>query len=154
MRRRALLLSSLLVAIVVVAAGCAATGGQPDAPDLLASSIRATAGQKNQKVHYAVSVDLKGTPSARASAQTRAWLSKPVSLTASGGASKEAVTVSGDVAFTGRTFHAAALLGPHETFVNLLGAWYGDRTRGLADATATASRPTTARASSTSSAWS
>ena len=40
MRRRALLLPSLLAAGAIAAGGCAATGGTPDAPGLLSSSIR------------------------------------------------------------------------------------------------------------------
>jgi hypothetical protein len=128
------MLSSLLAAYALAAAGCAGSGGTPDASGLLASSIRAAAGQKGMKVHYAVTAKVDGTPSARASAQTRKWLSSPLSLNASGGLSQDAATLSGNVGFTGKRFHAAALLGPHETFVNLLGSWYGDRTKGLADA--------------------
>ena len=134
MRLRALLLSSLLAVAGAAATGCAATGGTPDASGLLASSIRAAAGQKDLKVHYAVTAKIDATPSAHASAQTRKWLSTPISLTASGGASKRTVTIAGDLGFTGRKVHAAALLGPHEMFVNLLGSWYGDRTKGIADA--------------------
>jgi osmotically-inducible protein OsmY len=134
MRRRALMLTSLLAACALAAAGCAGSGDKPDASGLLASSIRAAAGQKDMKVRYAVTAKVDGTPSARASEQTRKWLSSPLSLTASGGLSNGAVTLSGDVGFTGKRFHAAALLGQHETFVNLLGSWYGDRTKGLADA--------------------
>jgi hypothetical protein len=138
MRVRALLLFSLLIVCAVVAAGCAGTGDKPDAAGLVASSLRAAAGQKDAKVHYAVKAKIDATPSARASEETRKWLSSPISLTASGGASEEAFTIAGDVAFTGKTYHAEALLGQHETFVNLLGSWYGDRTKGLADAKDTA----------------
>jgi len=134
MRRRALLLPPLLAAGAIAAGGCAATGGTPDAPGLLSSSIRSTAGQKDVRLHYAVTAKIDATPSATASAQTRKWLSEPISLSASGGLSKDAVTLAGKLGFTGRTFAAQALLGPHETFVNLLGSWYGDRTKGIADA--------------------
>jgi hypothetical protein len=48
--------------------------------------------------------------------------------------SKDAVTLAGTVAFTGSSYHAEALLGRHEEFINVLGSWYGDRTKGLADA--------------------
>jgi hypothetical protein len=133
-RRHALLLSSLVAAGAIAASGCAVTGGTPDASGLLSSSIRATAGQKDVKVHYAVTAKIDATPSASASAQTRKWLAEPITLTASGGASKDAFTLAGKVGFTGKTFAAQALVGQHQTFINLLGTWYGDRTKGIADA--------------------
>lgn len=138
MRLRALLLSSVLVIGALVGAGCAGSGDAPDVSGLIASSLRAAAAQKDMKVHYAVRATVDATPSAEASAQTRRWLSTPISLTASGGASDDAVTLAGDVALTGSSYHAEALLGRHETFVNLLGSWYGDRTKGLDDAQQTA----------------
>jgi len=133
MRLRALLLSSLLLVCALVATGCAGSG-KPDTSGLIASSLRAAAGQKDMKVHYDVTAKIDATPSAQAGEQTRKWLSSPISLTASGGLSKDALTLAGNVAFTGRTFHGEALVGPHETFVNLLGSWYGNRTKGLDDA--------------------
>jgi hypothetical protein len=48
MRLRALLLSSLLVVCALVAAGCASSG-KPDTSGLIASSLRAAAGQKDMK---------------------------------------------------------------------------------------------------------
>jgi outer membrane murein-binding lipoprotein Lpp len=133
MRLRALLLSSLVVVGALVVAGCAGSG-KPDTSSLVASSLRAAAGQKDMKVHYAVTAKVNATPSALASEQTRQWLSQPLSLTASGALSKDAMTLAGNVAFTGKSFHAEALVGQHETFINLLGTWYGDRTKGLDDA--------------------
>jgi hypothetical protein len=146
MRLRALLLSSLLAAGALVAAGCAGSSDKPAVSDLVASSLRAAAGQKHMKVHYDIHAKVDATPSAQATAQTRKWLSAPISLAASGGASKDAVTLTGNVAFTGRTFHAQALVGRHETFINLLGSWYGDRTKGLGDAQQTAENKTAAKA--------
>jgi hypothetical protein len=145
MRLRALLLSSLLVVCALVAAGCAGSSGKPDASGLIASSLRAAAGQKNMKVHYAITAKVDATPSALASEQTRKWLSQPISVTASGGLSKDAMTLVGNVAFTGKSFHAEALAGQHETFINLLGSWYGDRTKGLDDAQQSAEDKTAAK---------
>jgi hypothetical protein len=147
MRLRALLLSSLLVVCALLAAACAGAGGKPDTSGLIASSLRAAAGQKDMKVHYAVTAKLDATPSAQASEQTRKWLSEPIALTASGGLSKEAMTLAGNVAFTGKSFHAEALLGQHETFINLLGSWYGDRTKGLDDAQESAESKTASKVS-------
>jgi hypothetical protein len=62
MRRRALMLSSLLAACALAAAGCAGSGGSPDASGLLASTIRAVAGQTDMKVLYAVTAKVDGTP--------------------------------------------------------------------------------------------
>ncbi|MCW3048713.1 MAG: hypothetical protein JWO74_2997 [Solirubrobacterales bacterium] len=147
MRLRALLLSSLLVMCALIAAGCASSTDKPAVSDLVASSLRATAGQKDIKVHYDVKAKVDATPSAQATAQTRKWLSAPISLTASGGASKDAVTLAGNISFTGKTYHAEALLGQHETFINLLGSWYGDRTKGLGDAQQTAQDKAASKAS-------
>jgi hypothetical protein len=146
MRLRALVLSSVLVLGAVVAAGCGG-GEKPDVSTLVASSLRATSGQKDMRVHYSLQAKVDATPSGRATAQTRKWLSSPISLTASGGASKDAVTLAGNVAFTGKSYHAEALLGQHETFINLLGSWYGDRTKGLGDAKKTAKDTAAAKAS-------
>jgi hypothetical protein len=57
------------------------------------------------------------------------------------------MTLAGNVAFTGKTFHAEVLAGQHETFVNLLGSWYGDRTRGLRDGQKKATDKAAAKAS-------
>jgi hypothetical protein len=135
MRARALLISSLLPVTALVGAGCAVVGGgRPDTSGLVASSIRAAAGQKDLEVHYAVRARIAAVPSAQASPEQRRMLSKPVTLEAKGGVAKEALTIAGDLGLAGRRYHAEALVGEHETFVNLLGAWYGDRTKGLADA--------------------
>ena len=123
MRLRALLLSSLLVVCAVVAAGCGSVGEKPGVSGLVASSLRAASGERDMKVHYAIQAKIDATPSTQATAQTRKWLSAPISLTASGGAAKGAVTLAGSVGFTGKTYHAEALLGQHETFIQLLGSW-------------------------------
>ena len=134
MRLRALLLSSVIVIGALVGAGCAGSDDAPDVSGLIASSLRAAAAQKDMKVHYALRGKVDATPSAEASPHTRKWLSTPIALTASGGASKDAVTLAGDVGLAGSSYHAEALLGRHETFINLLGSWYGDRSKGLEDA--------------------
>jgi hypothetical protein len=133
MRLRALLLSSLIVPCALVAAGCGAEE-KPELGDLVGSSLRAAAGQKDLKVHYAVTAKVDATPSALAGEQTRKFLSDPISLSASGGASKDAVTLAGQVGFLGKSYRAEALVGQSETYVNLLGSWYGDRTQGLSTA--------------------
>jgi hypothetical protein len=133
MRTRALLLFPLVLC-ALVAAACGAAGDQPTVSGLVASSIRAAADQKDLEVHYDVSATISATPSAQASADTRKWLSAPLSLTASGGVSKDAVTLAGNIAFMGSSYRAEALLGRHEEFINVLGSWYGGRTKGLADA--------------------
>jgi hypothetical protein len=135
MRARALLISSLLLVTALVAAGCAAIGGgRPDTSGLVASSIRAAAGQKDPKVHYAVRARIAAVPSPQASPEQRKMLASPVRLEANGGVAKDALTIAGELGLAGRRYRAEALVGEHETFVNLLGAWYGDRTKGLADA--------------------
>ena len=77
--------------------------------------------------------DRRRDPSAHASAETRKFLSRPVSLKASGGLSKDALTFVGNLAFGGGHYDARALVGRNETYVNLLGSWYGDTTKGLND---------------------
>jgi hypothetical protein len=135
MRLRALLLSSLVALCALGAVAYAGIGGgKPDVGELIASSLRAAAGQDDLKVHYAVSAKLDATPSEQASEQTRRFLSKPISLAASGGLSADAVTLAGNVDLVGNSYRAEALVGEHETYVNLLGTWYGDRTNGLGDA--------------------
>jgi hypothetical protein len=137
MRRRALLLSSLIAVCALVAVGCgisASGGSKPALGDLVGSSLRAAAGQDDLKVHYAVTAKLDGTPSARASEETKKLLSDPVSLSASGGVSERAVTLAGTVGLLGRSYSAEARIGQSETYVSLLGSWYADRTKGLGDA--------------------
>ena len=132
MRLRAL----ILVPVLVLASALAACSGaeQPDVPGLIGSSLRAASQQRDLKVHYSVSATIHATPSVQASEQTRRLLSKPVTLSASGGLSKDAVTFAGSLALAGKSFRAEALVGQRETYVNLLGSWYGDRTKGLDDA--------------------
>ncbi len=132
MRLRVLTIASLLAGLCGLAvAGCG--GGQPDVPGLIGSSLRAASQQKDLRVHYAVTATVDATPSAHASAETRKFLSQPVSLKASGGLSKDALTFVGNLAFGGGHYDARALVGRNETYVNLLGAWYGDTTKGLND---------------------
>jgi hypothetical protein len=136
MRLRALLLSALVVLCAALGAVAYAgtTGDKPSLGDLIGSSLRAASGQDDLKVHYALTARLDATPSAQATEQTRRFLSDPISVSASGGLSEDAVTVAGTVGLLGRSYRAEALLGRHETYVNLLGAWYGDRSKGLRDA--------------------
>jgi hypothetical protein len=133
MRLRALLLAPVLV--LGSAFGVACNGSeQPDVAGLIGSSLRAASQQDDLKVHYSLNATIDATPSAQASEQTRRFLSKPVTLSASGGLSEDAVTLAGDLAFAGKSFRAEALLGKTETYINLLGSWYGDKTKGLDDA--------------------
>jgi hypothetical protein len=137
MRLRALLLSSLIAVCALVAVGCgisASGGSKPALGDLVGSSLRAVAGQDDLKVHYAVTAKLDATPSAQASEETRKFLSDPISLSASGGLSKGAVTLAGTFGLLGKSYSAEARVGQSETYVNLLGSWYGDSTKGLGDA--------------------
>jgi hypothetical protein len=97
------------------------------------------------KVHYSVNATVDATPSAQATGQTRRFLSHPVSLSASGGLSEDAVTLAGNVAFTGKSYRAEALVGKRETYINLLGSWYGDRAKGLEDAQQSAEDKTAAK---------
>jgi hypothetical protein len=146
MRLRALLLTPVLVLGSAVAVACNGSE-QPDVAGLIGSSLRAASQQDDLKVHYSVNATIEATPSAQASAQTRRFLSEPVSLTASGGLSKEAVTLVGNLAFAGKSFDAEARIGERETYVNLLGSWYGDTTKGLDDAQGAVSEQTDAKAS-------
>lgn len=136
MRLRAVLLACLIVLGALAAVAYARVGGEekPTVGELIGSSVRAAAGQEDAKVRYAVTAKVDATPSAAASEETQRFLSAPVSLSASGGLSEEAVTLAGTVGFMGTTYRAEALVGQDETYVNLLGRWYGDRTQGLRDA--------------------
>jgi hypothetical protein len=145
MRLRALLLAPVLVLASALAVACDGAG-KPDVSGLIGSSLRAASQQKDMRVHYSVNATVDATPSASASEQTRRFLSDPVSLSASGGLSQEAVTFVGNLAFSGKSLHAEALVGKHETYVNLLGSWYGDKTKGLDDAQGTVSEKTGAKA--------
>lgn len=146
MRIRALVLAALLVLGVIVAVAQGNAGDRPQLGDLIASSLRAADAQKDSKVHFAVSATIDGTPSAAATQQTRKFLEQPARLSLSGGASKEVVTLDGELRFTGKTFRAGALVGPDETYVNLLGSWYADRTKGLREATSSAQAKTGGKA--------
>ena len=145
MRLRALLLAPVLVLGSALAVACNGSV-QPDVAGLIGSSLRAASEQKDLKVHYSVNATIDATPSAQASEQTRRFLSKPVSLSASGGLSEDAVTLAGNLAFAGQSISAEALVGKHETYVNLLGSWYGDKTKGLDDAQGTVSEKTGVKA--------
>jgi hypothetical protein len=133
MRRRALLLAPLLVLCSVGAAACGGSD-KPDVAGLIGASLRAASQQKDVKVHYSVNAVVDATPSAQATAETRQFLSEPVKLSASGGLSETAATLAGDIAFSGKSYRAQALVGKRETYINLLGSWYGDRTKGLDEA--------------------
>src|SRR3954452_6392717 len=74
----------------------------------IGSPLRAASQQKDLKVNYSVKATVNATPSAQATEQPRRFLSDPVSLTASGGLSQNAVTLAGDVGFTGKSYHAEA----------------------------------------------
>jgi hypothetical protein len=135
MRLRALLLSCLILLCVLGAVAYAGIGeGTPEPGDLISSSLRAGAGQDDLKVHYSLAAKVDATPSAQASEQTRRLLSSPVSVSASGGLSERAVTVAGTLGLMGASYRAEALVGERETYLNLLGTWYGDRAKGLRDA--------------------
>jgi hypothetical protein len=146
MRLRALFLAPVLVLCSVLAVACGGSD-KPDVSGLIGSSLRAASQQKDMKIHYSVKATVDATPSAQATEQTRRFLSDPVSLSASGGLSEQALTLAGNVGFTGKSFRAEALVGKRETYINLLGSWYGDKTKGLEDAQDTASEKTDAKAS-------
>ena len=134
MRRRALLTASLLVlCLAVPVAGCGDQGDQPDTAGLIGSSLRAAAGQDEKSVHYDVKATLDVTPSACAPATARVLVSEPIELSLSGGASEKALTVDGTLGLGGKEYGAKGLLGPHSSYVNLLGTWYGDATKGFED---------------------
>src|SRR4051794_17296735 len=108
MRIRALLLAPVLVLSSVAAVGCGAAT-EPEVSDVVGSSLRAVSRQQDDmKVHYSVRATLDATPSAGASAETRRFLSRPLAVTASGGASPEAFTLDGSVRFAGQSYNAKA----------------------------------------------
>ena len=134
MRLRALLPSSLLaLGAAALIAGCGDRGDTPDTAGLIGSSLRAAAGQDDASVRYDVKATVAVTPSPSAPPAARALLSEPITLSLSGGAAEKALTVDGELGLGGKQYAAKGLLGAHQSYVNLLGTWYGDPAKGLED---------------------
>jgi len=147
MTTRATLLLPLVVGLLATGCGGAESASQPagaatpEMGELIVSSVDAVTALKDPKLHYDVSASLDADPSAQASAQTKMLLSAPVTMKASGGLSAKSVTLDAQAALSGKTYRAQALVGPTETYIKLMGVWYGDRKEGLNDAAEKAGAP-------------
>jgi hypothetical protein len=120
------LLALPLFALVLVACGGSSQGTSPANPPSTADLAGAVSAaiQKADSAHYVV--DFR--------AEAEGETISPLTLHAEGDASDTAFTAEGRASFGGTSFAGKLLAGEHEVFLNLMGAWYGSRDFGLADA--------------------
>jgi hypothetical protein len=124
-------LVACLSALLISACSSESRDAAPSAGQVVHSSVLAVAAQQHVKVAYDVTATVRATAGASASAQTRAMLARPITVKLAGGASQQAVTAKLHASLAGRNYEAQARVGSHESYVNLLGSWYGDRRQGL-----------------------